>query len=221
MRLPTKAEVETIRERGRRREQALKQHLRGGGDALFCAALGGLVALLALFLLDGFPRGAALVFGVLLVVTGGLGFRAGRRFKQDRLRTAEAETEERLGAVEELRFEIERVMTVSSPLGDGEFFFLCALSSGRYVVLSSELWDPAQEFPEAWRTHVTLVLDGRKTIVLLDLEGALVEVERRDVRPPDFEVTEAHRFWEPPADLVLPGIVDEVDARPLDACTSA
>lgn len=213
---PTEPEARTIRARGERRRQALTKHAAGGGDALFVAALGAAVALVGPFFFDGFFEWVMLVFGGSLLAIGAVGFHRQRRSKLDQIAEAHAATEVLLDEVWELRLEITRVLAVSDPHGEGETYWVCERPDGSWLVLSGSMWDPAEEPPETWREEVTLVVDRHGVIVRLAMEGAPVEVERRDVRAPGFEVTDEHRFWEPPPDLELPGVVEEVDPRPLD-----
>jgi len=74
----------------------------------------------------------------------------------------------------------------------------------------------ADEPPGEWRSDVTLVMDDESFILDLHFDGQPIPVDRRDVRPPDFDVTEAHRFWEPADVTSWPMVVTEFEPLPLD-----
>lgn len=212
---PTDDEREILRARAeRRRESTVKG--TPTGDTSFLAVLGVLVAIGAPFFLDGPVRWVIVAFGLSIAVIGVQAWRRQRRQLAERVQYLADEAEARAASVVELRLRARRALAVTGPHGDGEAYWLLALDSHAHFVIARSQWDAADEPPEQWRRHVTVVLDGAGFVVRVALDGDAIPIERRDVRPPDFEVTDAHRFWEPPADVTLPGIVTDPEPRRLD-----
>jgi len=215
---PTDEEREILRARSERRRDSTVKHTPTG-DTSFLAVLGVLVAVGAPFFLDGPVRYVIIAFGLSIAVIGVQAWRKQRRRLAERLEYLDAEAQARAAEVTELRFAARRALAVTDPHGDGETYWLLALDAHEHLVLAGSQWDPADEPPEVWRRQSSVVLDGAGIIVRLQTEGDAIGVERRDVRAPDFEVTDAHRFWEPPEGVPLPGVVraprpvrlDEID----------
>lgn len=69
--------------------------------------------------------------------------------------------------------------------------------------------------PPSGTATTSLCIDAWHTVVRVEHQGDPIEVDRRDIRPPDFEVTPAHRFWEPPDDADLPCVVDTFEGHDL------
>lgn len=214
-RAPLPVEEEIVRGRMARARAALRRH-GASLDALFPVVFGALLAAVVQVVFDGFPRWMLTVFGASLVVIGVVGLRRGRQTLRERLATLDRQEAERLATVSEVRFESVGAVTASSPHGDGNAYWLFELPSGAHLVFALEQWAPGEEPPSPWRARASVVLDGWGTVVRTDLEGEPIDVARGDVRPPDFAVTDEHRFWDPPDDLVLPGVVDDVRLQTLD-----
>lgn len=213
---PTPEEARTIESRTERKRGAHQRHAVGGGDPLFVGALGLALAIGVHFFMDGFGRWMLTVFGAALASIGVFGWWRARTRKAERIAAIDAEGTGKLESVRELRFSTVGVRAVSDPHGDGETYWVCEREGRDFVVLASYLWDPAEKPPDRWCSEVTVVLDASSVIVNLGFEGEPVPVDRRDVRPPDFEVTDEHLFWEPPPEVErLPAVVTELDPRPL------
>lgn len=213
-RAPTDDELATIRARMERARTSLRTHARSY-DALFLAALGVAMAVAGGVFFSGFPRVFAAVFGASLAVIGAMGELRARRELAALLGKVDRQERECAADVEELSFAPSAVVTATAPDGDGESYWLADLGDGAHLAFSSEQWDPADAPPAEWRARARVVLDGRGTVVKVDLDGEAVPVTRNEVREPDFAVTDDTRFWSPP-DVALPAVVRGVRLLRLD-----
>lgn len=213
-RAPTDDELATIRARMDRARASLRAHARSY-DALFLAALGVAMAGAGGALFSGFLRVFAGVFGASLAVIGVMGELRARREFAALLGKVDRQERECAAEVEELSFSPSAVVTATAPDGDGESYWLAELGDGAHLAFSSEQWDAADAPPAEWRARARVVLDGRGTVVKVDLDGEAVPVTRNEVREPDFAVTDDTRFWSPP-EVALPAVVRGVRLLRLD-----
>lgn len=213
---PSDEERATLEARTRRTKEAWRAH-ESGSDVVMLAVMGLAVLLGAQRFVEGVPRALLSLFGAALMVTAALGLRRQRADRARRLAALDARHLARAAEVEEISFRADRVVTAADPGGDGNAYWIFALTDGTHLAFNDTQWVPGEAPPTDWCREVTAVLDGERTVITLRTAGDALPLSSHHLRAPDFAVTDESRFWTPDTGGPPPWVVAEPMLKRLDA----
>lgn len=205
---PSEDERAILEARTRRTKDAWRAH-EGASDVVMLTVMGLTVLTGAQRFVEGVPRALLSLFGASLMVIAALGLRRQRADRTRRLAELDARHRARAAEVEEISFAADRAVTASDPGGDGDAYWVFALTDGTYLAFTDTQWAPGEAPPTDWRREVTVVLDGERAVVTLRTAGDALPVSQHHLRAPDFAVTDESRFWAPDAEGPPPWVVSE------------
>ncbi len=203
---PNDEERAILEARAQRARDVARAH-ESLSDLVMLAVMGLAMILGAQRFTESLPRGVLSLFGASLLVITALGARRQRTDRARRLADLDARHRARAAAVEEISFTALALVTASDPGGDGNAYWVFALTDGTHLAFTDTQWVPGEAPPTDWRREVTVVLDGEHRVVTLRTAGDALPASLRHVRAPDFAVTDECRFWAPEAAGAPPWVV--------------
>ncbi len=205
---PNDEERAILEGRAQRARDAARAH-DSPSDLIVLVVMGLAMILGAQRFTESLPRGMLSLFGASLLVIVALGARRQRTDRARRLADLDVRHRARAAAVEEISFTALALVTASDPGGDGNAYWVFALTDGTHVAFTDTQWVPGDAPPTDWRRGVTAVLDGEHRVVTLRTVGDALPSSLHHLRAPDFAVTDESRFWAPETEGPPPWVVAE------------